>query len=47
MDGDLVHQADPVRDLKDGEVLIKTLCCSNLDPYMPPRMKRQQAIWIR
>lgn len=36
-DGDLVLAEEPVRELKDGEVLIKTLWLS-LDPYMRPRM---------
>ncbi|MAD01831.1 MULTISPECIES: NADP-dependent oxidoreductase [Pseudomonas] len=36
-DGDLVLKEETVRDLKDGEVLIKTLWLS-LDPYMRPRM---------
>lgn len=35
--GDLVLKEEPVRELKDGEVLIKTLWLS-LDPYMRPRM---------
>lgn len=36
-DGDLSLVEAPVRELKDGEVLIKTLWLS-LDPYMRPRM---------
>ena len=36
-DGDLVLKEESVRELKDGEVLIKTLWLS-LDPYMRPRM---------
>ncbi|GGC93203.1 NADP-dependent oxidoreductase [Halopseudomonas salina] len=36
-DDDLVIREEPVRDLKDGEVLLKTLWLS-LDPYMRPRM---------
>ncbi|MEL0167227.1 MAG: NADP-dependent oxidoreductase [Pseudomonadaceae bacterium] len=36
-DGDLALAEEPVRELKDGEVLIKTLWLS-LDPYMRPRM---------
>src|SRR5690606_16486085 len=36
-DGDLVLTEAPVRELRDGEVLIKTLWLS-LDPYMRPRM---------
>lgn len=36
-DGDLSLVETPVRELKDGEVLIKTLWLS-LDPYMRPRM---------
>lgn len=36
-DGDLKLIEKPVRDLKDGEVLAKTLWLS-LDPYMRPRM---------
>ena len=34
---DLVIREEPVRELKDGEVLLKTLWLS-LDPYMRPRM---------
>ena len=36
-DGDLKLIEKPVRELKDGEVLAKTLWLS-LDPYMRPRM---------
>ena len=36
-DGDLVMTEAPVRELGDGEILIKTLWLS-LDPYMRPRM---------
>ena len=36
-DGDLVMETESVRDLQDGEFLIRTLWLS-LDPYMRPRM---------
>lgn len=36
-DGDLAIKEEPVRDIRDGEVLVQTLWLS-LDPYMRPRM---------
>lgn len=43
-DGDLKLIEKPVRELKDGEVLAKTLWLS-LDPYMRPRMNDSRVTW--